>query len=111
MLFAAFSRSLHYPVHLWYDGPGQRLRVEVYGGLDATYVLPVRAPADVWLASHVACIRCGLHAMCKVLQSTVSLANSQHVMLLMADLRAPKAHGTCSYQTSVIPIYRSPNNF
>jgi hypothetical protein len=40
--------------------------------------------------------------LCKVLQSTVSLANSQHVMLLMADLRAPMAHahGTCSYQAS-----------
>jgi hypothetical protein len=50
-------------------------------------------------------------SVCKVLQSTVSLANSQHVMLLMADRRAPMAHGTCSYQTSGIPIYTSPNNF
>jgi hypothetical protein len=47
-----------------------------------------------------------------VLQSTISLANSQPVMLLMADLLgAPLAHGICSYQTSGTLIYRNPNNF
>ncbi len=42
--------------------------------------------------------------MWRVLQSTVSLVNSQPVMLLMVDLREPMAHGTCSYQISGIPV-------
>ncbi|KAI8473422.1 MAG: hypothetical protein J3K34DRAFT_518916 [Monoraphidium minutum] len=30
------TQGLSYPVHLWYDGEGGRLRVDVYGGLDST---------------------------------------------------------------------------
>lgn len=25
-----------YPVHVWWDGPGQRIKVDVYGGLDSS---------------------------------------------------------------------------
>ncbi len=25
-----------YPVHVWWDGPGQRVKVDVYGGLDSS---------------------------------------------------------------------------
>ncbi len=28
-------------MHVWFDGPGRRLRMDVYGGLDSTYALPV----------------------------------------------------------------------
>ena len=31
------------PVHVWFDGPNQLTRMDVYGGLDSTYVLPVHA--------------------------------------------------------------------
>ncbi|GLC69955.1 hypothetical protein PLESTF_000903600 [Pleodorina starrii] len=27
---------LRYPVHIWWDGPGQRYRFDVYGGMDST---------------------------------------------------------------------------
>lgn len=28
--------GLKYPVHVWWDGPGQRIKVDVYGGLDSS---------------------------------------------------------------------------
>ncbi len=55
--------------------------------------------------------------VCKVLQIYSPLSHSEFpepIMLLMVDLRAPMAHGACSYQTSGILIYRSnrsPSNF
>ncbi|GAX81533.1 hypothetical protein CEUSTIGMA_g8961.t1 [Chlamydomonas eustigma] len=32
--------GLKIPIHIWYDGPGKKLRMDVYGGLDSTYILP-----------------------------------------------------------------------
>lgn len=30
-----------YPVHVWYDGPAEKLRMDVYDGMDSVYITPV----------------------------------------------------------------------
>eukprot|EP00798_Chlamydomonas_sp_ICE-L_P009940 gene9940-7810_t len=37
---AVQTAGLKYPVHMWYDAKGRRVRVEVYNGMDAVYILP-----------------------------------------------------------------------
>ncbi|MEW5318355.1 MAG: hypothetical protein WDW38_009581 [Sanguina aurantia] len=34
------SGGLSYPVHVWYDGAAQKLRMDVYDGMDALYISP-----------------------------------------------------------------------
>lgn len=29
-------------MHVWFDGSSEKMRMDVYGGLDSTYMLPVR---------------------------------------------------------------------
>ena len=45
-----------------------------------------------------------LSGMCHEVQFTISLANTQPVLLFVADLKAPLAHGICLCQTSVIDL-------
>jgi hypothetical protein len=40
-VYAVQTLGLSFHVKLWYDGPGQRLRTDVYGGLDSTLAVGV----------------------------------------------------------------------
>jgi hypothetical protein len=40
-VYAVQTTGLSFPVHIWYDSEGKRLRTDVYGGLDTTMTVEV----------------------------------------------------------------------
>lgn len=40
-VYAVQTTGLSFPVHIWYDAEGKRLRTDVYGGLDTTMTVEV----------------------------------------------------------------------
>lgn len=42
-VYTVQTQGLSFPVHMWFDATTERLRVDVFGGLDSTVTIQVRA--------------------------------------------------------------------
>lgn len=69
-VYSVQTGGLSFPVHMWYDAGGKRLRTEVYGGLDTTLTV------EVWC--RVVAVSCGTATAVAILAAVAKQCHSSY---------------------------------